>query len=486
VQPSLKTALAAAASLAVLVATPAAFGDNIIIDGDELSGSNATLNLGGICRDDSGSGEVSFRLDRAGSTQTQVWGNSKLVSISTPGASNSQGTVTGTSTGATTLSDWVTDDESADQSKFVDVATPSTIAVSVPAGAADGAGSATLTYTGTGAGFSVSSVSRKDDVAVSWTVLSETNVACNPDDEDPVVTITVPATDGDHGWFVTSPVNVGVSATDNVGVTSLECSVDSGTPATVSNPGTVAVAGEGTHSVSCTASDAAGNTGSDSDTVKIDLNNPELNITGAADGTAFDVCTDGVPTRPTFSPSDTLAGSGVDPDPNLTFDSWTPSSTPSGVGSYVYSAQASDIAGRDTAETRTYTVTYGSAFSGVLQPINADGTSKYKLGQTIPVKFKLTCNGVPISDAVARLRVSFGDNKPDPGTDEAPSTSAATEGNLFRYDATAGQYIFNLSTKAGLFKNPDGVPVTFTQGTWTLHINLDDGVSRRVNIQITK
>jgi hypothetical protein len=46
---------------------------------------------------------------------------------------------------------------------------------------------------------------------------------------------------------------------------------------------------------------------------------------------------------------------------------------------------------------------------------------------------------------------------------EASSTSNATTGSLFRYDADAQQYIFNLSTKG------------LTTGTWSLKIALDDG-----------
>jgi hypothetical protein len=55
---------------------------------------------------------------------------------------------------------------------------------------------------------------------------------------------------------------------------------------------------------------------------------------------------------------------------------------------------------------------------------------------------------------------------------EAVSTSAATTGNLFRYDPTSGQYIFNLGTK------------TLSAGTYSLRIDLQDGVIRTVNITL--
>jgi hypothetical protein len=91
-----------------------------------------------------------------------------------------------------------------------------------------------------------------------------------------------------------------------------------------------------------------------------------------------------------------------------------------------------------------------------------------------------------VSNAVANLYVKKVDNTADVGVDEAISTAASTTGNLFRYDTTGQQYIFNLSTKLG-YTNPDGSVVSsYTQGTWTLKIVLDDGTTRTVNIQLVK
>jgi hypothetical protein len=78
------------------------------------------------------------------------------------------------------------------------------------------------------------------------------------------------------------------------------------------------------------------------------------------------------------------------------------------------------------------------------------------------------------------------DSTPDSGVDEAISTAASTTGNLFRYDSTAQQYIFNLSTKLG-YVNPDGSTISsYSQGTWTLKILLDDGTSRSVNVNLVR
>ena len=79
------------------------------------------------------------------------------------------------------------------------------------------------------------------------------------------------------------------------------------------------------------------------------------------------------------------------------------------------------------------------------------------------------------------------DNTPDTGVDEAPLTIAPSSGNQFRLgDATAGQYIYNLSTK-NAFTGANGSSITtWTQGTYQLQIVLDDGTARTVNIQIVK
>lgn len=110
-------------------------------------------------------------------------------------------------------------------------------------------------------------------------------------------------------------------------------------------------------------------------------------------------------------------------------------------------------------------------FSGFLQPINADGSSVFKLKSTVPVKFSLTdTNGNFVTNAVANIYISQISNNVIGTEIEANSTSSATEGNLFRYDLISNQYIFNLATKS------------LTAGTYQIRIELDDGTSKYVNI----
>jgi hypothetical protein len=291
--------------------------------------------------------------------------------------------------------------------------------------------------------------------------------------------------DGLNGWYVSAVTN-GFRATDSgAGFptdTPKLLSYGFGQSSGGSEGSTVTVS-------SGTVSDVAGNVADaiDSGPFQIDLSDPLLNVTGAPTGTTYDLCTGGVPTRPTFAPSDAISGLDGSED-----DSWTQPSTTSGVGTYTYSAAAQDVAGRTSSDTRVYRSVYGSAFAGVTQPINGgmtpeltDDSSRFKLGSTVPVKFRLACGSSPIDNAVARLTVKVADNKPDAGTDEAVSTAASTTGNLFRYDAAAGQYIFNLNTRSG-YTNPGGGTVAFAQGTYTLSIVLDDGTHRQVNINLTK
>src|SRR5262249_36017377 len=86
--------------------------------------------------------------------------------------------------------------------------------------------------------------------------------------------------------------------------------------------------------------------------------------------------------------------------------------------------------------TANMCVNAGYAWSGVLQPINADGSSIFRLGSTIPVKFRLTGACAGISNFIAKVYVAQISNNATGPDVEATSTSAADTGNTFRYDPT--------------------------------------------------
>jgi hypothetical protein len=112
------------------------------------------------------------------------------------------------------------------------------------------------------------------------------------------------------------------------------------------------------------------------------------------------------------------------------------------------------------------------SWSGLLQPINADGSSVFKKGSTVPVKFRLTGADAGNTTLNARLYIAQTDSVDPVAANEADSTSAADTGNTFR--CSGGQYIFNLSTK------------DLSQGTWYLRVDLGDGVNHIVQIKLKK
>jgi hypothetical protein len=89
--------------------------------------------------------------------------------------------------------------------------------------------------------------------------------------------------------------------------------------------------------------------------------------------------------------------------------------------------------------------------SGILPPFNPDGNSVFKYGSTIPVKVRITdCAGDPVPGLSPTVGYSLNNaGTPSVAINEAVySTSAADTGNTMRYDATAGQYIFNFNSQS--------------------------------------
>jgi hypothetical protein len=227
--------------------------------------------------------------------------------------------------------------------------------------------------------------------------------------------------------------------------------------------------------------DAAGNKneGIDSAAFKIDRTKPLLGITDN-NVASYNVCEKAKLSKPSSSPSDAVSGL----DNANTSEEWKTPSTASGVGSYTYSAKATDLAGHsESYGLKTYKVEYGSSYGGILQPINSDGKSSFKLGSTIPVKFKLMCGTTPINNAVAGLHVKKFDSTAGTVNESLTNVTAST-GNQFRYSSADQQYIFNLSTKNPYTNPGENTAVSFSAGTWQLTIKLDDGTTRSITVDL--
>jgi hypothetical protein len=219
----------------------------------------------------------------------------------------------------------------------------------------------------------------------------------------------------------------------------------------------------GTTTVTCTATDGANNTASASFTVQVrDTTAPAFsgvpgNQTREATSAAGAVVSYTAPT----------ASDLVDGAVPVTCSPASGSTFP--LGTTTVTCTATDHAGNGASAS--FTVSVGYSWSGILQPINADGSSVFRRGSTVPVKFRLTGASGAITDAVARLSYQFVNGNAG-AVNEAASTSQATTGNLFRYDPSSGLYIFNWSTT--------GLAV----GTYDLLIDLGDGVQHTVRLQL--
>lgn len=141
------------------------------------------------------------------------------------------------------------------------------------------------------------------------------------------------------------------------------------------------------------------------------------------------------------------------------------------VGTTLVTWTATDANGNTGTAIQRVTVVY--AYNGVQEPINSDGSSVFKTGSTIPVKFQLQdANGDFVSFANASLLYALltGDSAGD--NVAANSSGKANDGSTFRYDASSNQYIYNLKTKG------------FDVGVCILSIQLDDGNSYTVQISL--
>ena len=280
------------------------------------------------------------------------------------------------------------------------------------------------------------------------------------------VTVTAPA--DSTAPVLTLPANITAEATGPSGavvsfIASASDLVDGARPVTCA-PLSGSTFALGTATVNCSATDARGNTATGSFTVTVqDKTPPSIsdipsNQTLEATSAAGAVATWTDPTA-----SDLVDG----PRPVTCAPA---SGSTFALGTTTVNCSATDAHGNTATGSFTVTVTY--AWSNFLQPINLNDSSIFKLGSTVPVKFQLTGASAGIPNAVAKFwYVKVGNNVAGSET-EAVSTAASTTGNLFRYDSTAGQYVFNWSTKG------------LTAGTYEIRADLGDGVSHTVRISL--
>jgi hypothetical protein len=242
----------------------------------------------------------------------------------------------------------------------------------------------------------------------------------------------------------------------------------------VCNPGSGSTFPVGTTTVSCTATDAHGNAATGTFQVTILEGTPPA-LSLPADISVKAKSAQGTIVTYSASATDAVDGSvAISCDP--------PSGTKFPVGTTTVTCTASDAAGNVRIGTFKVSVTY--QWSGVKSPVGSGSggsttqstsTPTAKLGSTLAVKFSLVGESAGIIDATGKVYVAKLDSAGNAGAESAAmSTSNAVAGNLFRYDATSDQYIFNLNTKS------------LALGAWQIRIDLGDGVTRACQVSLVK
>jgi hypothetical protein len=276
----------------------------------------------------------------------------------------------------------------------------------------------------------------------------------------PTIGTSVSGLQGSNGWYK-GPVTIHFTCADPGAVQS----------GGVTCPADVVLSTDGTgQSASGTATDKAGNTASASVSgINIDSTKPSITVSGVADGGTYTL---GAVPAPSCTASDTN-GSGLDGTCAITVTG----GKANGVGTFSFTATATDKAGNTSTQTGTYTVIY--RWDGFLQPINdtahqvGTSTSIFKAGSTVPTKFQLKkADGTVVQANSLPTWTNPVKGSPTAApVDETAYTDPATPGGTYRWDSTAQQYIYNWGTA----KNQVGY-------YWRASITLDDGQTYYVNI----
>jgi hypothetical protein len=146
----------------------------------------------------------------------------------------------------------------------------------------------------------------------------------------------------------------------------------------------------------------------------------------------------------------------------------------SSVGAKTFTVNAKDNVNNASTASNSYDVLYasggacyGDAGHQILQPINADGSSVWKQGATVPAKFRVCdANGVTIGTPGVVIAFNLIQIVGGTQTSVDETVVSTTPDMAFRWDATAQQWIFNISTTA-LSANQ----------TYMFQIQLNDGSS---------
>jgi len=301
---------------------------------------------------------------------------------------------------------------------------------------------------------------------VTWTAK---DAAGNTGTATQTVTVkdtTAPVLDGLSNLVIEATSAAGAAATFTVTATDLGMQIPAVCSATSGSTFPLAET-----TVTCTATDASGNSASGSFTIKVQDTTPPV-LTVPETITVF------LNTSPSASAVQAFLNGATATDivdSSVTVTATTPVLT--SVGSKVVTFTAVDDFGNTTTKTAIIKVIYGcgdtylnNQEANFSTPVTL--LKPFKLGSTIPVKLHLCdANGADVMTATPRLYVQmFSGEEPVGEPIEVTSTSAADTGNYFR--VLGNMYMFNLATKP------------LRSGTYQLQAVLDDGTTRVIPLAL--
>jgi hypothetical protein len=261
---------------------------------------------------------------------------------------------------------------------------------------------------------------------------SATVSGINIDKTAPTISASISPAAAGTGWY---------NSTTGAPTVSFSCNDTGGSGLAGACPSAVTLGEGADQSVSGgPVSDAAGNVSGTTtlSNIDVDLTTPSVALVGGpANNTSYYFGS--VPAAPTCNASDVTSGLAA----------CNVSGYSTAVGTHSVTATASDNAGNSASASATYTVLAWTT-GGFYQPVDMGGVwNTVRNGSTVPLKFELWAGSTELTDIASVKSITSAVVQCTAGSEDAIETVVtATGGTTLRYDATAGQFIFNWKTPA--------------------------------------